>query len=321
MTAGLTALCFVCFGAIRVLPLPLWLFGLLYLLGIFVFDAMIPLMNALSVAFNQQGRTINYGLGRGMGAIAYSAAALGFGRVMADWGADWMPTIALLLLAVNALIILCYPKVEAAGQESSEEGECCSLPVFLVRYKWFCLSLVGVMLLAMYHIMTENYLIEVVKPLGGDSGSVGIALFVATVAELPIFMNFERIRRYVRDETLLKIAAASFLLKSLLIPLAPGVTAIYLIQLLQATSYTLLSPTQLYYAGSRVSRADMVKGQAFITAAYTLGCAAGNFAGGQLLKFFGLGIMLRAGVVMAAAGAAVLFFTVERRDLPTSSIK
>ena len=36
----------------------------------------------------------------------------------------------------------------------------------------------------------------------------------------------------------------------------------------------------------KVHAADMVKGQAFITASYTLGCAAGNFIGGQLLSAF-----------------------------------
>ena len=63
-----------------------------------------------------------------------------------------------------------------------------------------------------------------------------------------------------------------------------------------------------------IAPADMVKGQAFITASYTLGCAAGNFAGGQLLQFFDVTTMLWAGVVMAAAGTAVFFLTVDKRD-------
>ena len=58
----------------------------------------------------------------------------------------------------------------------------------------------------------------------------------------------------------------------------------------------------------------MVKGQAFTTAAYTLGCAAGNFAGGQRISGFGLRAMLIAGVVMAVAGTLVFFLTVEKND-------
>jgi len=166
--------------------------------------------------------------------------------------------------------------------------------------------------------MTENYLIEVVTPLGGDSGSVGVALFIATFVEMVVLLFFERVRRHMKDTLLLKIAGLSFLLKAVLLLFAPSVAAVYLIQLLQATSYTFLSPTQMYYARSRIAMADMVKGQAFITASYTLGCAAGNFAGGQLLQHFSVPVMLLGGVIMAALGTAVLWFTVERKDTETT---
>ena len=125
---------------------------------------------------------------------------------------------------------------------------------------------------------------------------------------------FDRVRKHVSDNLLLKLSGISFLLKSVLFLLAPGVTAIYFIQILQATSYSFLSPTQVYYAGNKIAPADMVKGQAFITASYTLGCAMGNFAGGQLLQFFSLTALLLSGVVMAAAGTAILFLTVGKND-------
>ena len=114
---------------------------------------------------------------------------------------------------------------------------------------------------------------------------------------------------------MLKIAGLSFVLKSVLFLMAGNVMTIYMIQLIQATSYTFLSPIQMYYANNKISPADMVKGQAFTTAAYTLGCAAGNFAGGQLISGFGLRAMLLAGVVIAAAGTLVFFLTVDKKDI------
>lgn len=57
----------------------------------------------------------------------------------------------------------------------------------------------------------------------------------------------------------------------------------------------------------------MVKGQAFITAAYALGCSMGNFAGGQLLNQ-GVGTMLLAGIVMAFLGTVLMFLTVNKKD-------
>jgi PPP family 3-phenylpropionic acid transporter len=197
-----------------------------------------------------------------------------------------------------------------------EQQESCSALQFFGRYKWYCLSLLGVMLLGMFHAMTENYLIEIVTPLGGDSGSVGVALFIATAIEALVLVYFRQVRSRISDNRLLKIAGLSFLLKAVLLLFARSVAAVYLIQLLQATSYTFLSPTQMYYAGNKIPAADMVKGQAFITAAYTLGCAAGNFTGGQLLSAFGLRSMLLAGIVIAAAGTLVFSLTVDKSDIP-----
>ena len=319
MTAALTGVCVLCFGCVQLLPLPTALFGAVYLLGVFAFDVMNPLMNAVNVAYSENGYRINYGLSRGLGSFGYSVAALVIGELMARRGLDWMIWVSLALLVGNVLVVLGYPTLHTLVRQQEEEAaeECCTVWQFFGKYRWYCFSLVGVMLLAIFHAMTENYLIEVVTPLGGDSGSVGVALFIATFVEMVVLLFFEGVRKHMKDTLLLKIAGLSFLLKAVLLLFAPSVTAIYLIQLLQATSYTFLSPTQMYYASSRIAMADMVKGQAFITASYTLGCAAGNFAGGQLLQHFSVPVMLLGGVLMAALGTAVLYLTVEHKDVKT----
>ena len=314
LTVGLTVLSIASFGAIMLLPLHQSVFGVLYLLGVFSFDAMNPLMNAINVAYTEEGYRINYGISRGLGSLAYSLAALGIGKVMAAFGADWMVWISLGLLGINAAMALTYPGLDRKGADKQTESECCSVPAFFKRYKWYCVSLLGVMLLGMFHAMTENYLIEIVTPLGGDSGTVGMALFIATAIEAVVLVFFDQVRSKISDGWLLKLAGLSFLLKAVLFLYAPSVESIYMIQLLQATSYTFLSPTQMYYANSKIRPADMVKGQAFITASYTLGCAAGNFTGGQLLSAFGVRTLLLAGIAMAAAGTAVFFLTVEKKD-------
>ena len=144
--------------------------------------------------------------------------------------------------------------------------------------------------------------------------SVGVALFVATAIEALVLVYFDKVRGKISDNWLLKLAGISFILKAVLFLAASNVMTIYIIQLIQATSYTFLSPTQMYYANNKISPADMVKGQAFITASYTLGCAAGNFAGGQLISALGIRAMLLAGVAMAVAGTAVFFLTVDKKD-------
>ena len=194
MMAALTAVSILAFSLLLIDALPSAVFALLYLVGVWAFDAMIPLTNSISVYYNQHGRPINYGLGRGVGSFAYSLSALAMGYIIEGLGADWMIYIILILLPLCVVIVLGYPKI-AAQQQAAEScltqdsSAPCSIPVFFRRYRWYCISLLGVLLLAMFHAMTENYLIAIMGRLNGDSRHVGVALFIATVAEalVPFF--------------------------------------------------------------------------------------------------------------------------------------
>ena len=312
LLALLTLVCTACFALLLTGLLPNALFPYLYLMGVWSFDAMIPLLNSISVYYNRRGYPINYGAGRAVGALAYALAALAIGHAMEVQGPDSMIKIVLIL-------VLGYPRVKAEEHVVQEEevGEViplCSIPVFFKRYKWYSASLIGVLLLAMFHSMTENYLIAIMGRLGGDSSHVGVALSIATVAEAGIMFFFSRIRTVIRDTWLLKISGFCFLLKGVLFMVAPSINFLYVTQLLQMTTYAFLSPVQVYYAGSRVAPADMVKGQAFIAAAYTLGCAGGNFFGGQFMEWRGVDALLIAGVVMAAVGTLAFLLIVDHKD-------
>ena len=316
---ALSIACTLCFGLLLFPGLPPVVFALLYLCGVWVFDSMIPLMNSVSVYYTNAGWRLNYGVARAAGSLAYSLSALALGYIIQSLGPDWMIRIILILLPLCIFIVLSYPKPLEQPQRRGENKVSapqnpCSPIQFFFRYPWYCCSLLGVLLLGMFHAMTENYLIAIMERLGGNSSHVGVALFIATAAEALILMFLDPIRRKLSDHWLLRIAGFSFLLKSVLFLVAPNIPFLYATQLLQMTSYAFLSPIQVYYANEKVAPQDMVKGQAFITASYTLGCATGNFIGGQLMQHFGISAILTSGVAMAAAGTLVLLLTVDRKD-------
>ena len=317
LIVGLTVLSGGCFACVLLPGLPRPLFALLYLLGVWAFDAMMPLLNAVCVRFIALGCAINYGVCRAAGALSFAVAALGIGYLMEHTGENSMIFLSLALLAVCAVITLGYPRGDTVAAQTAETAASCSVAEFFRRYRWYCASLLGILLLGMFHAMTENYLIAIFERLGGGSSNVGVALFIPTVVEAVVMVYFSRIRQKISDGWLLRWAGITFLVKSFVFLFAPNIGVIYAAQVLQATSYGFLSPTQMYYADSKVHRSDMVKGQAFITAAYSLGCAMGNFMGGVLVQHCGVVTMLTAGVGMAAAGTAVLFVTVEKKDAYT----
>lgn len=312
LLAGTSILCFL---SLLVLKLPTWAFGVLYLLGYWSFDTMVPLLNSISVYYNTRGISINYGLALGMGSAAYSLSALLIGYVIALLGLDWMIIVVLLLLAAHILMAFGYPKTrDPSPRDPQKIPKCCSIGTFVLRYRWYCLSLLGILLLGMFLSMAESYMISIMERLGGDSSHVGIALSIATIGAAPVLACISRIRRKFSDNSLLLIAGTSFLLRAVLLLIAPSIPFIYAEQLLQMSSYALLAPVQVYYAMGKVAREDMVKGQAFVTAAYTLGCGFGNMAGGFLVEHSGVMAMLWAGVGFAGTGTLVLALTVGKTD-------
>lgn len=309
----MSALCCVCFSVQLIPQFPLLLTAIFYMIGIWSSDAMVPVLNALSVAYNQTGYSINYGASRGIGSAATAISSLMLGFVIAQFGTTWMILFLLIFRLICMIVIAGYPKVQKEISDLQDIKESCSIPYFFSHYRCYCVSLLGILFLGMFHSMTENYLIVIMEALGGDSSHVGKALFISAMVGAPVIFFFDQIHKRISDTRLLKIAAVSFLIKAAIFYFAKNITTIYILQFLQATSFAFLAPTQVYYANAKVRSCDMVKGQAFITAAYALGCSAGNFAGGQLLRL-GVSAILIAGIIMTIIGVIIIFTTVNKSD-------
>ena len=309
----LSAVCCVCFSLQLVSRLPLMVAAVLYMIGVWSSDVMVPLLNALSVACNSAGYFINYGAARGIGSAATAISSLVIGFIIAELGSTWMLLFLLIARICCIFTLVGYPSIRKAVSVRTEKQESCSILQFFSRYRWYCVSLLGIAFFGMFLAMMENYLIAIMGALGGDSSHVGTALFISAMVTSPVIFFFSKVRARIKDTNLLKIAAVSFLVRAICLYFAKDIWVIYGLQLLHITSYGFMHPTQVYYANAKVSSTDMVKGQAFITAAYALGCSAGNFAGGQLLNL-GVDAILIAGIVMAGIGTLIVFATLTKTD-------
>ena len=75
------------------------------------------------------------------------------------------------------------------------EDERVSILVLFKKYKLFVATMIGVMLVAMCHYMSENYFIAIFERIGGGSEDVGIAMFVACLSAVPFFLCFDKLRQ------------------------------------------------------------------------------------------------------------------------------
>lgn len=289
----------------------------LYMALAMIANLEMPLVNAVSVYFSNRGYRINFGLARGIGSLTYAAFSYGLGLLAGMFGAGLIPWASMALYA--AVFACCglfsmkpgTTKVEEqAGGDGNATAPCapCAAhprrrePNFFSRYRTFTLTLAGVVMLFAFHNITCTYMIRMMERFGGGSEEMGLALAVAAVCELPTMLLFSRLARSFRVSTLLAASAAGFVVKSLLLLAAWDVNMILAAQVFQAFSFALFIPASVAFTDQVMRAGDKIKGQAYMTAASTLGSVAGNLSGGIVLDASGVSAMLVLACAFALGG-------------------
>lgn len=311
MITAIYLVAFGCFAVIQFCNPPILLFGLLYGAGILLTSISSSLSNSMCAAYNNRGYTVNYGIGTGVGSMAYSFASLGYGYVMAWFGVEWMLWIVLALCMILSIIMWGYPRVDETHTETieiykEESTGNVSLIKFFGKNRGFIFTMSGILLLAMCHTMSENYFIKIFQAIGGGSENVGTALFIACITAAPVLLFFEKVQEKVDIYILMRLSGIFFALKMLLLIFATEIWHIYLIELLQTFTYCFAYPPLYYMARRRIAEADLAKGQTIAVALYTLGAALGNYVGGRVIDLFGLSRMLFLAFVIAVVGTIII---------------
>jgi len=317
--------------------LPLWLMALLYVPMVAGFDMEIPLMNSVVVFYQKRSYAVSYSIARSVGAAAFGLSSLGMGYAIKGLGSNVMLITAIAAATVFIAVTFLYPEEGrlasishvADGDPAYLESEACGDPArkssspissgiegaqseslsigrFILKYKWYVISVSGILFFGAAHIATENYMIEVVRPLGGDSSTVGIALMVSTFIEIPGTLVATWVYNRLRAHKTWMVIGASYTVRMLIYVLAGSIGMVLFGQALQLCSYALMPPSQLLYARDCVDDRDMVKGQSTSTAIYSLGNALGNLFGGLAVSAAGVSMMLKGCVGTAFIGFLIV---------------
>jgi len=302
------------FLSIELLPLPLVITAILFVLGSLTFSITVPLSSSLCAYYSQNDYHIDYGVGSGVGSLSFSLASLIIGYMIAARSPSFMMRFCLLFIVIEILMMLRYPRIDGSVSVRRAYSSSLSLPAFCRRYRRFILTLLGVMLMAACHAMAENYLIQIFTRLGGGNEHVGTALFIACTTAAPFLLFFEKIQRRTGVISLMRLAGIFYIAKATLLILAPSIGSVYLIVLLQTCTYGFLYPSLYYFVGQRVAPADTAKGQTMASSLYTLGTALGNSLGGTVIDYFSLNAMLALAAFFALCGMLLVNITIAKAD-------
>ena len=289
------------------------IFALIYMIQF----AYQPVMTALCFEYQKKGCGIIYGLARGLGSASFAITSMFIGRIVEESGVMvllWV-TVGAMILSVIVILTFIAPKKDAQEQDEDNKpkGKAHNNFISFVKtYPAFTLFLVGTICFFFAHNMINDFMIQIIRDLGGNETELGYANFLQAILELPVMALIGIVLKKVSSGKLLILSGVAFLIKILILVFASGMPHMYISQSFQLFAYAVFIPVSAYYVSKTMEEFDQVKGQAFITSAITIGGVFSNLISGVILDNLGIKPMLITGSIVCAIGAVITVIAMTR---------
>ncbi|MCR4990483.1 MAG: MFS transporter [Lachnospiraceae bacterium] len=271
-----------------------------------------PVMTALCFEFQKAGCGIFYGLARGLGSASFAVTSMFIGRAVEKNGVTLLLWVNIITMIISALIIFTFKKPKGLGNDEKKVVESSGIAHngfkdFIKTYPAFSLFLVGTICFFFAHNMINDFMIQIIRYLGGAESELGYANFLQAILELPVMALIGFVLKKIKADKLLLISGVAFFIKILILVFAKTMPVMYLSQSFQLFAYAVFIPAGAYYVSNTMEELDQVKGQAFITSAITIGGVFSNLISGVILDHSNITTMLLVGSVICALGVIVAF--------------
>ena len=296
-------------------------FALIYMIQF----AYQPVMTALCFEYQKAGCRIMYGLARGLGSASFAVTSAFIGGLIEEQGIRILLYINIIVMVLSAILVFTFKKPEntdaSASESAAKDGSrSSSLPAFINTYPAFSLFLVGVVCFFFAHNMINDFMIQIIRNLGGAEKELGYANFLQAILELPVMALIGLILKKFTSRALLLFSGVAFLIKIIILIFSTNMGHMYLSQSCQLFAYAVFIPAAAYYVSKTMTDHDQVKGQAFVTSAITMGGVFSNLLSGVILDHFGIRPMLITGTAVCAIGVGIAFFAMLRLPAKTEMI-
>ncbi len=281
-----------------------------------------PVMTALCFEYQKAGCDIYYGLARGLGSASFAVTAAVIGGVVERNGETVLLYVNLASMIVSALLIMTFVLPDTGKKATADTRVTSdvsgnraihnSLKSFAQAYPAFIVFLIGTICFFFAHNMINDFMIQIIRNLGGGETELGYANFLQAILELPVMALIGLVLKKISSDKLLVISGFAFFIKILILVFTANMAMMYLSQSFQLFAYAVFIPAAAYYVNSTMSEYDQVKGQAYVTSAITIGGVFSNLISGVILDHAGIKVMLLTGTAVCALGVAVAYIAMTK---------
>ena len=282
-----------------------------------------PLINSLNFKLQESGVHLNFGMCRSMGSLAYSVLCAFLGTLVENHGVGVLPIASEIVIAMLIVSLFLtafqYRKVKAENEKTGavvtvteKDREEINLIDFVKRNKLFFVLNIGVFLVFIENQVLNNFMLQIVTNVGGNSEDMGRIFSLMAFLEIPTLFCFDWIKKKFSCSFLLKVASIGLTLKIGAIFLARSVAMIFAAHFLQLISFALFLPAMVHYIDEIMSKGEAVKGQALYTMMITVSSVVGSLFGGIILDVSGPRVLTLLATVTAAAGTVIIIAMVDK---------
>ena len=280
-----------------------------------------PLINSIAFHFSKAGSYINFGATRSVGSVAYAFISSILGFLVLRFGTRTIPLtgVVVIMLLMTALFLTdkLFKKnltlhIPDQSLDDSKEDVTITLLQFMKRNKIFVVLTFGIMLVFFQNAVINNFLIQILRNIGGDSSQMGRLFSFMALLEMPGLFFFSKLRTKFRSQTMLKISSIAFIGKVFFTYLAPSVGFVYLAFLFQLISFPLFLSSAVHLADEVMEKGEAVKGQSLVTGMMTLSGVFASLLGGAVLDIGGPSQLLLISTGLAVVGTFSIFLTVNK---------
>ena len=265
----------------------------------------------LCVRLERAKAELNFGLARSMGSFSFVILSTILGFLTEKLGYRMLPLAGLAVTAVqlfgNRLVDRDLRQAESRlpAEGTADSGRSTSLVGFFRENKAFGLMLFGTVFIYIAHNIDGNFLINVVRNVGGGEAIMGYLAAYTAIVEVPVMMFASRLPKKWTTVQYIRASFVFFVLKLLAYALAPNVPLLFAARTLQAPSYALYTVLIVSYAGQVVDRKDSAKAQSLAFSMTNIGSVLSSLIGGKMFDTVGVRPTMLTAVAICAVGAAI----------------
>ena len=279
-----------------------------------------PVMTALCFEYQKAGCDIYYGLARGLGSASFAVTSAFIGSAVEKQGVNILLVVNIVSMILSAVVVFTFKKPEGTSVKIEDETEVKdtqavahnNIADFARTYPAFSLFLIGTICFFFAHNMINDFMIQIIRSLGGGETQLGYANFLQAILELPVMAVIGFFLKKISSDKMLVFSGMAFFVKILILIFATNMAMMYLSQSCQLFAYAVFIPAAAYYVSSTMNELDQVKGQAFVTSAITIGGVFSNLISGVILDHMGIKTMLITGTAVCFVGVVIALYAMKK---------